>query len=459
MKKTSYSKITVTFLLILYLLLILAFTINAITLSNQHERNEQEYITSLELEIKDTIDKNKHNTAMLREKLNAITETQSLEISLNSSEEVIYATVPFSDVYIKTGILNRNAIIYEAQGEYDTFDLWYAIYKPDTSSVTSTYLLRQTIFVGFGSLITLMLLYLLRNRLRAPLNQLKTAISAIRNYEFDRIDAGSDVINEELFEFSQELEHNISQVSQKYSQLEISLERKRERLANTITVSKSFIHDLKSPIYQLMLENELYLSRLKHPSQETTDIVNLNLSQNVRLMNRINEVLGILKESSFDNALTQEHFDVIPVFFEIIKGFKPIIMTKDVTLDYITHDTLFLTTNKAALQLLMHNLISNALNYATDHSEVSITITEEDHEVIFKFKNQSSPNNIKNMRLSENLFSKSQATLGNKYSSGNGLFLIKDLCMILNAQYNLNTDNDEICILIRLPKDGAYEIL
>lgn len=114
-------------------------------------------------------------------------------------------------------------------------------------------------------------------------------------------------------------------------------------------------------------------------------------------------------------------------------------------LDYDSE--VLINASVVTFQLLIHNLISNLLQYAITDSTVSITLYEEDGYVTLCYRNESSPENILRMQQSEQIFN----VIGNndnRYSSGNGLFLIKDLTRMLDGTYSLDVHEAKVSTII-----------
>jgi len=144
------------------------------------------------------------------------------------------------------------------------------------------------------------IIILIKYILVLPLTQIKANLAKIENYDFEEVLAipVEDEINEKLHHFVSGLQNNIQNISRDFTKLEQALQVEKERLNNTITVSRAFIHDLKSPLHQTMLENELELSKSQDERLKTTLTYNVERAETT--IQTINDILKIMDENIYD---------------------------------------------------------------------------------------------------------------------------------------------------------------
>lgn len=156
--------------------------------------------------------------------------------------------------------------------------------------------------------------------------------------------------------------------------------------------------------------------------------------------------------------MTLEHnlsiFDLVSLTYDTLRYFGQNFSKRNLMIDLDSPDTLMIESNKVILQLLIHNLMSNIGNYATDDTTVSIGLRLDGPSVIMTYHNQTLPQNIEHMKKSEFLFNV-LTDASHQYSSGNGLFLIKNLSYLAGGTYVLSTEDESVLITITLPLHGG----
>ena len=248
------SKINIIFIM-LYIGLISLLIFNGLNISNSYRKFEDKHIKTIEKEISDVIENNS-DPKTIASKLEKLTEDYLLEISLTKDNKDIYSSISFGPSYNKMNNINPQALLFEAQGEIRGYDLWYAIYSPNSSDFSSKFLVSQLGISILSLLLISFMFFNTRKQMIKPLEQIKESINNIKDYNFEGVKSSEDVINREFYEFSSSLEKTIDNVSRSYTHLEIELKEQEERLSNIITFSKSLVHNLKTPAHQLILRSQ-----------------------------------------------------------------------------------------------------------------------------------------------------------------------------------------------------------
>ena len=451
MKIEKKHKILSIGLIIAYLTLAILLVINFINLPNSLRQIQLSYIAEVEAAVS-TVLQSDHSHDDFIELINKF----PMEIAVSRDNEVVFSTVPHVTIIHLIGSVNQDIIIAEAFGPYQGYMIWYVIYDVPTHTFINAFLIRQAL-IYLAALIGLVtILACGQGLLFNPLRKVKKSVAKLSEYDFEGVEAGEDVVNQGLFAFSKKLKKDIKAVSRKHTKLEQDLQLERQRLNNAITVSSAFVHDLKSPIHHNLIKNEYFLEKLENPSQETIEIIQENIEMNDLLIKTVNEVLTIMKSDFYDVNQDLETIDVSQLTREALKLFSPLFVSKDYLIELEIEEEVTGYFNKATIQLLIHNLISNMAQYALAKSELLIQIENLETEILMIFQNESSLENIKRMKASEQLFNVDKNDDGDfVYSSGNGLLLISDLVALYDGEYQLNIRDTIVEVKIHLPKKGA----
>lgn len=397
---------------------------------------------------------------LLEKELVNIRKTYPFEISIYKKEQKIFQTLPEISFSNLRNILHDDVIIIEQQGVIDadtgeSYQVWYSIYRLPVQQYLDSIFMLQILLIGVSFLIVLTVSIILQKMLIKPLNQVKDSIEKLEAYDLDAIEASSDVINEGVKRFAVGLQGKITAVSRNHTALEQALQSERERLANMMTVSRGVIHDLKSPLHQTMIENDYFLKESVDISKEARVVAEYNRERMDKIIGQVNEVLNLLDTDPKTMVEVKNEFDIIQLFKDIKKGFSIFIQKKNVSFYADMPEELVVYLNKVSIHLIIHNMLSNAVKYAKPTSEIEFEIYVEDDVLHISCSNEASKKDIKRIHDSEQLFAGIEDETNTEgeyvYSSGNGLYLIKELTSLVEGTYSLADDQNAIVVSVNIP--------
>ena len=219
-------------------------------------------------------------------------------------------------------------------------------------------------------------------------------------------------------------------------------------------------HDLKSPVNSEIIALELLL---KNPK----------LSKNEAGKNILSDILGAAKytKNLLDNILNKYKYDNCKcILSKECTSIKSLIEESIEETNYLTdgknqriHLINRLKTEKIMLDYLqikrtVHNLLSNAIEYAPKNSAIEIDLSENKKYIVFSIKNENRGILIKNP---EELFDKfiSRAEESKKISSGLGLYISKKIIIAHGGTIKIDTRNPKfVRFVFTLPKSCSGEI-
>jgi len=343
----------------------------------------------------------------------------------------------------------------EIKGKDGIYNTWFTIYRPNAEFYVTNLFILQTIFIGILFMVLIAITYFLYRLLLKPLNIVKQTLTKLENYEFETIDfVPEDEITAGIKRFTTSLKDNIDIVSRKHTKLEYALQLERERLQNMITVSRGIIHDLKSPLYQTMLENESLLQK-KKLEKETTEVINYNVERIDLIMRQITDVLKLMNTNVKDMIEVKDEFNVATMVKEIRLSFIPLLEKHELWLTTDIEENSFVKMNKVTLYLIVHNILSNAIQYASQESEVILTVYMDEHDNLhIQCSNETTPENINRIKNSDTLFQTERVSDTDDvytYSTGNGIYLIRELVNISNGMFTIDFLEGEVLIHVSLP--------
>ncbi|WP_323616849.1 sensor histidine kinase [Erysipelothrix rhusiopathiae] len=450
-KRSTWVGIVLT---LAYAILIVLYILNLVSFPKRYQEEEKNTVQKMEQRITESV-----NEFALTKQSNfdKLVENYPLDLLVFEDDRIVYHS---SDVLTEQnffGAVSSKAVLYESKGSMDAYDSSYRflvrMYNFPDDAYLIPFLTKQVSVLGASFVVMTIGYFFIMYSLFKPLHYAKKSLTSLQNYDFEAIQPRDDVFNQTLSNVSTQIHHAMTAASHRYTDFEKDLEIGRQRLNNTLLVSKSFIHDLKTPIHQQIMMNELIVDGVDD-TNNTLDVAHMNIKQSQKIMERINEVLTVLNQDNMTLEHNLSQFDLVSLTYDTLRYFGQNFSKRNLMIDLDSPDTLLIESNKVILQLLIHNLMSNIGNYATDDTTVSIGLRVDGPSVIMTYHNQTLPQNIEHMKKSEFLFNV-LTDASHQYSSGNGLFLIKDLSYLAGGTYVLNTEDESVLITITLPLHGG----
>jgi signal transduction histidine kinase len=196
-----------------------------------------------------------------------------------------------------------------------------------------------------------------------------------------------------------------------FNDLNAAIEELTKRVQQAFVSQREFTenaaHEMQTPL--AVFQSKLDILLQTKPSEEQAPVLESLLDATQRL-NRLNK--GLLLLSKIDNRQFNEA-EEIDVFLATVR------MTKETPVT-VTGKRLTITINPGMLDILLSNLISNAIRYATPSSEIIIAITDD----TWSISNAGTPLTMP----PEKIFERFQKGNNNKESLGLGLAIAKKIC-------------------------------
>lgn len=213
-------------------------------------------------------------------------------------------------------------------------------------------------------------------------------------------------------------------------------------------------HDLKSPVNSEIMALELLLKNFNLAKDEYKESIITDILGATKYMkNLLENILNKYKYYNNKYFLSKELASIKSLIEESIEETKYIMMMKNQRI----HLTNRLKTKKIAVDFLeikrvVHNLLTNAMEYAPKNSLIEIDLSENKNYIVFSIKNENRGILIKNP---DELFDKfiSRAKENKKISSGLGLYIAKRIILSHNGTIKVDVkDPKYVRFIFTLPK-------
>jgi len=433
-------------IILAYIILFGLFITMLVGIGQTYKNLEISKVETAQSKISEVLNE-KADQIQMNAKLGTIVEELSMELIVTDTKnKTIFTTFPDVEITNIRNLFNNDAFIYKSQGTMNTINgdlnVMLAVYHASFVEYLNTQFIWLTIYITIMFLLLIFIVNLVNRTLFVPLKNIRQAIRDMKNFEFPEIDENT-AIDTEFNEMVHRFDKTLRDVSKQYTDLELLLLFEKYRLDFLLKIARGSLHELKTPLYQILLKNKKFL--MEHDITE--EAMEYNIMQTDALLRRINELLHSILQNVNNLENTKEYFDGVDLYYEIEKDFETLLAQKNIDLSFSSTEHTMLYHNRFAIELIFHNVLSNALKYALDESEVEVEFNVENDEVEILCSNMASEEDIQQLvsdRVTINVSNK-------MYGSGNGVHLVKELTAYLGGKVVIDVVDTKVMVAVTIP--------
>ncbi|MCP1103456.1 signal transduction histidine kinase [Aequitasia blattaphilus] len=458
MSSKRYSRQLLVISIICYALIVWLIISSVVNFREKYRGEERSYISNLQENILECV----YSDDMAKE-LDQLVAQYAIEVMIyDENDNKIYGTLDLEAGTKLHGIVNDNAKVLEKSEKVEINGkqcrLWYVIYQIPFVKIMEGFLFEINVVVVVVYLIFLVLIIWFEFRLLIPLQRIAKSIEKAENNEIDdgHSENHSDVLNARLTNFFLKQRKTLSAVRTKNTVLEMDLALEREHLENTIQLSRALVHDLKSPIYNVKTDNEIQLETEQDKHKRA--MLKRNIDISVEILTEINGILKVLREDVYSLDKTVEKIDGVKVVYATQKHHVAEMRRKKMSFFFEGAEEEWFSQNKVGVQLLFHNIFSNMVLYSLEESSIEVTMERRGNQIVILSYNNTDEKNIQRIQIGMKYDMVSEAYVsdsGNVHSSGNGLYLIRQLAKYLGGECSYRFDDHTVITELILPDKGC----
>jgi signal transduction histidine kinase len=163
------------------------------------------------------------------------------------------------------------------------------------------------------------------------------------------------------------------------------LDRIQTLLTEIKEINDNVAHDLRSPITRIRGIAEVTLTTGKSLN-DYENMAASTIEECDRLLDMINTMLMISKTESGADKLSREEVDLTGLIQEGCELFEPTAEDKGVSLTCNLPDRYYLMGDTRMIQRMLSNLLDNAIKYTPSGGSVTVSITENETDVLVSVK-------------------------------------------------------------------------
>lgn len=228
------------------------------------------------------------------------------------------------------------------------------------------------------------------------------------------------------------------------------LERLQESFQRLKDFSTDLAHELRTPIANLMTQNQVALSRAR-TTQEYQDVLASNLEEYERLARMVSDMLFLAQADNGMLVLTRTNIDFSKEISELFDFYDALAEEKQIQL--MVTGNAWTQGDQSMLRRALSNLLSNAIRHTPEHGRIHVQLAMEHEEAFIIVENQGeaiAPHHLPH--LFERFYRADPARHQNGNGAGLGLSIIQSIVRVHGGQIQVQSDSNSTRFTIRLPQ-------
>lgn len=208
-------------------------------------------------------------------------------------------------------------------------------------------------------------------------------------------------------------------------------ERNRRVFLNQKEFIENASHELQTPIavFQSKIDALMQSPHIRHEEAETL----MELEASAQRMARLNKNLLLLSKIDNEQFLSTENIEVSHLLSNQIASLQPMAQLANITITS-NISALRIDTNRTLIEVLITNILHNAIRYSSKQSNVDVLLRDN----VFTVSNKGAKLKMDPTKIMDR-FSKESS---DPNSSGLGLAIVKKICDSFGYTLNYTFDNN-----------------
>jgi signal transduction histidine kinase len=201
-------------------------------------------------------------------------------------------------------------------------------------------------------------------------------------------------------------------------------ERDYQAFANQKEFTENASHEMQSPL--AVFQSKLELLMQTKPLNEDQASLITDLANMTKRMSRLNKSLILLTKIENNQFLDKETMSVKDILQKLVQQYEFQIRLQSIHCIFKDENDIIIDTNKTLMEILLRNLLSNAIRHNVQNGSILIMLKE--NELIIQNSGKSSSIDA------QKLFQRFQKESTDANSIGLGLEIVKKICALNHYQ-------------------------
>jgi len=356
--------------------------------------------------------------------------------------------------YISSDInQNPTNLVYTSRITYGTNEyLLITIYPLSSISLVTTRLTFFNLLMYSVALILLLMLSVVYLRkVSIPLKKINAQTKRLAKLDFAQMEEfkTDDEIGElskSINMLSANLKTALGELNTNNQRLSTSMENevKREKLRQDFVAGLS--HELKTPLAIIQASSEgLSLDMFSNEEKEKQyEVIKKEIVKSNKL---IQDMMQVYKIEQNEVRADWSEFDLSKVLDKVTNNFTYLANSKNILINSNVENCI-VYGDELKFELVFSNLISNAIKYAPNDSEISINLTNDE----FSIRNIGHIPEESIQSIFEPFFRIDKTRSRETGSTGLGLYIVKQILDQHNFEYGASNENEFIKVYFKIRK-------
>lgn len=286
--------------------------------------------------------------------------------------------------------------------------------------------LSQVLFIAFFTVL-LALFFITRfiagKSIRPAVDIINTASKITNNNLGERMEFPKN--KDELYELS-------TSINQLLDRIEDAVIRERKFTSDAS-------HELRTPLAVIQGTLEV-LIRKPRKSTEYEEKIRYCISEVNRLNDLADQLLLLARFENQKAAVQIENIELDEIILQVLERYSSRIAAKDIALSFEFSDHYRIRSDAYLVSVILENLISNAVKYTKEKGKIVISLKESDGKISCLIADSGVGIAPEDLQKIYNEFFRAESQRQSIKGTGLGLSIVKRLCILLNAELNIQSD-------------------
>lgn len=233
------------------------------------------------------------------------------------------------------------------------------------------------------------------------------------------------------------------------------LDRLEDSFLRLSQFSSDIAHDLRTPLSNLMVETQVALGR-QRSSAEYEALLASNIEELERLSRMVEEMLFLARVDNPTTVIERGRVDLNSMLDKVVEFYRPVVQERNLSIEF--EGEAVVTGDKALLQRVIHNLISNAVRYASPGGVIEARIFRAETRWVELSVTNTGPGIAKEhlSRVFDRFYRADGARQKSEDGTGLGLAIVKSIVQLHGGEIRVASEvNKTTTFTVRLPASCA----
>lgn len=281
---------------------------------------------------------------------------------------------------------------------------------------------------------------------------------SIRSKKMANMDFGGRITNKRIDEIgvlsnsldilSENLNNALTDLQTANAKLQDDIDMERQLERQRLEFFSAVSHELKTPITIIKGQLQGMLCEVgRYKDRETYLAKSIEVTETLEKM--VQELLMISRLETPGYVCNKVSFDLSKLLGERFNAHEDLLVQKDITLVKNISSDIKIYGDMQLLQKAIDNLISNALIYSPEGNVVTVNLSSESEKIYLSIENTGVhiPNEVL-PKLFEAFYRVDLSRNRQTGGSGLGLYIVKTILDLHNAQMQIDNSSQGVCVLI-----------